>query len=108
MRKVIIGLFLCVVLLVSLASVDASAGGICLQTDRELSVGVEAEMELFLPVKPESRTYRRIVAIGRAVREVPAEEGRQGVYQYGIEFTHIDGDMLQDLFDYVAKRESKG
>jgi len=83
------------------ASRNISAGGVCVVTFREFSVGTELGLRLKLPDAKKAVTVRGRVAWSKELGIGDKKLG--GVYEAGIEFIQINEEDKKRIDEYVVE-----
>ena len=89
---------------------DISAGGLMLETERDISEESELELQIYQPMDSDKRVIFSIPVLGKVKWTTKIEknnfEDGENKYRVGIEFSEIKEDDRQKIIKYVEKNKS--
>ncbi len=88
------------------SALDVSADGVRLTLDKELKIGFQVDMEMYLPGDSQPIKAQGEVIWVQKCKEIPGAqaEGKEGYFYTGIKFTVIDEDNKKKITNYVYRK----
>ncbi len=90
---------------------DISAGGLMLETERDISEESELELQIYQPMDSDKRVIFSILVLAKVkwIRQIEKDNFQQGEnrYRVGIEFSEIKEEDTKVIATYIQRRTSE-